>query len=80
MVKNHPTPGGSVQKRMTDEKAKSFPYPIWRYEAKEIGERKFRVLQYVEERGTPPFIRKWIVDLSTREVKPENSAAKEMYR
>jgi len=80
LVKNHPTPGGSVEKRMMDEKAKSFPYPIWRYEANEIREKKFRVLQYVEERSAPPFIRKWIVDLSTREVKPENLAAKEMYR
>ena len=80
LVKNHPTPGGSVEKRMMNEKAKSFPYPRWRYEANEIGGEKFRVLQYVEERGAPPFVRKWIVDLSTREVRPANLAAKEMYR
>jgi len=80
LVKNHPTPAGSVEKRMMDEKAKSFPYPRWRYEAKEIGGKKFRVLQYVEERSAPPFVRKWIVDLSTREIKPENLAAKEMYQ
>ena len=80
LVKNHPTPSGSVEKRMMDEKTKSFPYPRWRYEANEIGENKFRVLQYVEERSAPPFVRKWTVDLSTREVRPENLAAKEMYR
>jgi hypothetical protein len=80
LVKNHPTPGGSVEKRMMDEKAKSFPYPIWKYEVNGIGGKKFRVLQYVEERSTPPFVRTWTVDLSTREVRPENSAAKEMYR
>jgi hypothetical protein len=80
LVKNHPTPRGSVEKRMLDDKEKSLPYPKWRYEANEIGEKKFRVLQYVEERGAPPFIRKWTVDLSTKEVRPENSAAKEMYR
>ena len=80
LVKNHPTPGGSVEKRMMDEKAKFFPYPIWRYEAKEIGGKRFRVLQYVEERSAPPFVRKWTVDLSTRNVTPENLAAKEMYR
>ncbi len=80
LVKNHPTPAGSVEKRMTDEKAKSFPYPTWRYEAKEIGGKKFRILQYVEERSAPPFVRTWTVDLSTREIKPENLAAKEMYR
>ncbi len=80
LVKNHPTPGGSVEKRMMDEKAKSFPFPIWRYEANEIGGKKFRILQYVEERSAPPFARTWTVDLSTREVRPENLAAKEMYR
>ena len=80
LVKNHPTPTGSVEKRMMDEKTKSFPYPRWRYEAKEIGGKKFRVLQYVEERSAPPFVRTWTVDLSTREIKPENLAAKEMYQ
>ncbi len=80
LVKNHITPAGTVEKRMTDAKAKSFPFPRWRYEAKEIGGKKFRVLQYVEERGTPPFVRTWIVDLSTTGVKPENLPAKEMYR
>jgi hypothetical protein len=80
LVKNHLTPSGSVEKRMMDERAKSFPYPRWRYEAKEIGGKKFRVLQYVEERSTPPFVRTWIVDLSTSEVKPENLVAKEMYQ
>lgn len=87
LVKNHltladPVTGEkrSVEKRMMDERGKSFPYPRWRYEAKEIGGKKFRVLQYVEERSAPPFVRTWIVDLSTSEVKPENLAAKEMYR
>lgn len=80
LVKNHPTLSGSVEKRMMDEKAKSFPFPRWRYEAKEIGGKKFRVVQYVEERSAPPFVRTWIVDLSTGVIKPENLAAKEMYR
>jgi len=80
LVKQHLTPAGPVEKRMADEKAKSFPFPRWRYEAKEIGGKKFRVLQYVEERSAPPFVRTWIVDLSTTEIKPENRAAKEMYR
>jgi len=81
LVKNHSTSGGSsVEKRMMDEKAKSFPYPRWRYEANEIGGMKFRVLQYVEERSAPPFVRKWTVDLSSGEVRPENLPAKEMYR
>ncbi len=70
----------SVEKRMLDEKARSFPYPRWRYEAKEIGGKRFRVLQYVEERGALPFARTWIVDLTTSQVKPENLPAKELYR
>ena len=87
LVKNHPTPADpvtgekkSVEKRMGDKKAASFPNPRWRYEAKEIGGNKFRVFQYVEERAAPPFARTWIVDLSTAAVKPENAAAREMYQ
>ncbi len=80
LVRNHPTPAGSVEKRMSDQKAKSFPFPRWRYEAKEIEGKKFRVFQYVEERSTPVFVRTWIVNISTKEIKPENLAAKEMYR
>jgi hypothetical protein len=80
LVKNHPTPNGSIEKRMKDEKTKSFSNMKWRYEAKEIGKNKYRVTQYAEERMGPPFLRTWIVDLSTREVRPENLAAKEMYR
>jgi hypothetical protein len=69
-----------VEKRMRDEKAGSFPNLKWRYEAKEIGKNKFRVTQYAGEGEGPPLIRTWIVDPSTAEVKPENLAAKEMYR
>jgi hypothetical protein len=65
---------------MMDEKVKSFPNLKWRYEAKEIGNNKYRVTQYAGEGVGPPSIRTWIVDLSTAEVKPENLAAKEMYR
>jgi hypothetical protein len=70
----------SVEKRMMDQKARSFPNLKWRYEAKEIGNNKYRVTQYAGEGVGPPSIRTWIVDLSTAEVKPENLAAKEMYR
>jgi hypothetical protein len=87
LVKNHLTLGDpvtsekrSVEKRMMDQKARSFPNLKWRYEAKEIGNNKYRVTQYAGEGVGPPLIRTWIVDLSTAEVKPENLAAKEMYR
>jgi len=87
LVKNHltlaePVTGEkrSVEKRMVDEKVKSFQNLKWRYEAKEIGSHRFRVTQYAGEGVGPPLIRTWIVDLSTTEVRPENLAAKEMYR
>jgi hypothetical protein len=80
LVKNHLTPAGSVEKGMMDEKARTFPNLRWRYEAEEIGNNKYRVKQYAGEGVGPPLIRTWIVDLSTTEVKPENLAAKEMYR
>jgi hypothetical protein len=70
----------SVEKRMMDQKERSFPNLKWRYEAKEIGSNKFRVTQYAGEGVGPPLIRTWIVNLSTTEIKPENLAAKEMYR
>ena len=86
LVKNHltltnPVTGekSSVEKRMMEEKAKSFPNLKWRYEAKEIGKNKYRVTQYAGEGVGPPLIRTWIVGLSTTEVRPENLAAKEMY-
>jgi len=87
LVKNHPTLTDSatgrkrsVEMRMIEEKERSFPNLKWRYEAKEIGRNKYRVTQYGSEGGGPPLIRTWIVDLSTKEVNPENLAAKEMYR
>ena len=87
IVKNHLTPADSVtgekrsvEKRMKDEKAKYFPNLNWRYEAKEIAKNKYRVTQYAGEGVGPPVIRTWIVDFSTGEIKPENLAAKEMYR
>lgn len=80
MVKDHFTPGGSVEKKMMDQKARSFPNLKWRYEAKEIRNNKYRVTQYAGEGVGPPLIRTWIVDFSTGEIKPENLAAKEMYQ
>jgi hypothetical protein len=87
LVKNHltladPVTGEnrSVEKRVMDEKVKSFPNLKWRYEAKGIGNNKNRVTQYAGEGVGPPIIRTWIVDFSTGEIKPENLAAKEMYQ
>jgi len=86
-VKNHPTvtdsatgKKSSVEMRMIEEKERSFPNLKWRYEAKEIGRDLYRVTQNVKEAAGPSLIRTWLVDLSTHEVKPENLAAKEMYR
>ncbi len=70
----------SVEMRMVEEKARSFPNLTWRYEAKEIGKNTYRVTQYSREGAGPPLTRTWIVDFSTTEVNPENLAAKELYR
>jgi rRNA maturation protein Rpf1 len=70
----------SVEKRMMDQKTRSFPSLTWRYEVKEVGTHRYRVVQYAGEGAGPPLIRTWIVDMSTNEIRPENMAAKEMYR
>ena len=77
-----PTTGNkrSVEMRMIEEKARSFPNLKWRYEAKEIGKNTYRITQYSREGAGPQLTRTWVVDLSTTEVSPENLAAKEMYR
>ncbi len=69
LVKNHLTLADpvtsekrSVEKRMMDQKARSFPNLKWRYEAKEIGNNKYRVTQYAGEGVGPPIIRTWIVE------------------
>lgn len=87
LVRNHPTltdpitgKKRSVEMRMTEEKAKSYPNLKWRYEAKGIGKSKYRVTQSSGEGAGPPLVRTWIVDLRTPEVIPENLAAKELYR
>jgi len=87
LVRHHPTltdpttgKKRSVEMRMVEEKMRSFPNLKWKYEADEIGKNKYRVKQSSGEGSGPPVIRTWIVDLSTKEVDPENLAAKEMYR
>jgi hypothetical protein len=87
LVKNDLTRGDpatgekwSVEKRMMDERARAFPSLKWKYEAKGIGNNRYRVTQYAAERVGPPLIRTWIVDLPAVKVKPENLAAREMYR
>lgn len=87
MVKNHLIPSDpvskdkrSVERRMIEVKATSFPNLKWRYEAKEIGNNKYRVTQYAEGESDRPIQRKWIVDLSMGKVRPENIAAGELYR
>jgi hypothetical protein len=87
LVKNHPIlidpmsgEWKSVEKRMMDKRASSSPNLKWRYEAKEVGNNKYRVDQYSEGEMRSPIVRTWIVDLSTGEVNPENLAAKRLYR
>lgn len=87
MVKNHlilsdpvSKDKRSIERRMLELRATSFPKLKWRYEAKEIGNNKYRVMQYAEGESARPINRTWIVDLSTNKVSPENPAAKELYR
>ncbi len=87
LVKNHlikldPMTGKSVtvESRMAEAKAKSFPRLTWRYEAREIGNHRYRVIQYSEGEEKSTLLRTWMVDLSTLGVHPENRAAQDLYR
>ena len=86
MVKNHltgkdPVTGErkTVEKRMVDAKAGFSPTLKWRYEAKGIGDDRYRVIQFVEGGREPRMTRTWIVDLYSVKVTPENAAAKKLY-
>jgi len=87
LVKNHSIPSDSVSKdrrsierRMLETRATSYPKLRWRYEAKEIGNNRYRVTQIAEGESDRSVFRTWVVDLSTRKVTPENQAAKDLYR
>lgn len=87
LVRNHLIPSDpvskdkrSIERRMMEVRATSFPNLKWRYEAKEMGNNKYRVTQYAEGESNRTIIRTWIVDLSTAKVSPENLAAKGLYR
>ena len=87
LVRNHLIPSDpvskdkrSIERRMIEVRATSSPNLKWRYEAKEIGNNKYRVTQYAEGESDRTIIRTWTVDLSTAKVSPENLAAKGLYR
>jgi hypothetical protein len=87
LVKNHLIPSDpvskdkrSIERRMLETRATSHPKLKWRYEAKEIGNNRYRVTQIAEGESDRSVFRTWIVDLSTRKVTPENQAAKDLYR
>ena len=87
MVKNHLIPSDpvsndkrSIERRMIEGRATSFPNLKWRYQAKAIGGNKYRVTQYADGESDRVIVRTWIVDLSTHKVSPENQAAKDLYR
>jgi hypothetical protein len=70
----------SIERRMLETRATSYPKLKWRYEAKKIGNNRYRVTQIAEGESERSIIRTWTVDLSTRKVSPENQAAKDLYR
>jgi hypothetical protein len=87
LVKTHLIPSDpiskdkrSIERRMKEVKATSFPNLKWRYEAKAIGRNRYRVTQYAEGESDRVIVRTWIVDLRTSKVSPENPAAKKLYR
>lgn len=87
LVKDHLIPSDpvskdkrSVERRMLELRATSYPKLKWRYESKEIGDNRYRVSQVAEGESERPIVRTWTVDLSTRKVSPENQAAKNLYR
>jgi hypothetical protein len=87
LVKNHLIPSDpaskdkrSIERRMLEARATSYPKLKWRYEAKEIGNNRYRVTQIAEGESDHSVFRTWAVELSTRKVTPENQAAKDLYR
>jgi hypothetical protein len=87
LVKSHLIPSDpvskdkrSVERRMLELRATSYPKLKWRYEAKEIGNNRYRVTQIAEGESDRSIFRTWAVDLSTRKVTAENQAAKDLYR
>jgi hypothetical protein len=87
LVKNHLIPSDpvskdkrSIERRMLETRATSYPKLKWRYEAKEIGTNRYRVTQIAEGESDRSVYRTWVVDLSTRKVTAENQAAKDLYR
>jgi hypothetical protein len=87
LVKNHLIPSDpvskdkrSIERRMLEARATSCPKLKWRYEAKKIGNNRYRVTQIAEGESDGSIFRTWNVDLSTRKVSPENQAAKDLYR
>jgi hypothetical protein len=87
LVKNHLIPSDpgskdkrSIERRMLEARATSYPKLKWRYEAKEIGDKRYRVTQIAEGELDRSVFRTWTVDLSTRKVTAENQAAKDLYR
>ena len=87
LVKNHLIPSDpvskdkrSIERRMLEARATSHPRLKWRYEAKEIGNNRYRVTQIAEGESDRPVFRTWVVDLPPGKVTPENQAAKDLYR
>jgi hypothetical protein len=86
LVKNHLIPSDpaskdkrSVERRMLETRATAYPKLKWRYEARAIGNNRYRVTQVAEGESDRSIFRTWVVNLSTRKVIPENQAAKGLY-
>lgn len=86
LVKNDPTlidpvtgRRRSVEKRMLDAKETYYPNMTWRYNAQPIEEDRCRVEQYFDNGRGDTFTRTWRVNVTTKQVTPENEPAKRLY-
>ena len=70
----------SVESRMVEARTRFFPNLKWRYEAREIGHGRVRVIQFSEGEGSGNILRTWIVNSSTQAVQPENQSAQSLYQ
>jgi hypothetical protein len=82
LIKMNPMSGEkiSVESRMAEARTRFFPSLKWRYEAREIGHHRVRVIQFSEGEESWTILRTWVVDVSTHAVQPENQAAQSLYQ
>lgn len=81
LVKNDYTIGGrTVENRMKDAMKSFYPDMTWTYEANKKGENIYEVTQHVDNGHGQSFLRTWYVNISTKNVEPNDLGTKNLYR